>query len=286
MSLEEKLAAIREMAKSHQSAEVRAVMQRAIDDLRASGIMDRVARVGAPAPDFTLPNADRPAGESGRASGARAGRALVLPRPLVTLLQRRAVCSAAGVARDHRRRRLAGGHVAAGRAHRRARRRSRQPLTTRSCAISAIASPSSTGSSSRCPRRSRRSTRSFGIDLANGNGDGTWRLPIPARFVSTARASSAPSTPIPTTHGVRSPRRRWRRFAASRPGEGARSRRVCPRSLSPASRAARGRSTAVDRVPEGLDPSVKTREITFEADVTSVTPFRRSRPRTATARGT
>ena len=26
-------------------------------------------------------------------------------------------------------------------------------------------------------------------------------------------------------------------------------------------------------VPEGLDPSVATREITFEADVTSVTPF-------------
>jgi len=23
----------------------------------------------------------------------------------------------------------------------------------------------------------------FGIDLAHGNGDGTWRLPIPARFV-------------------------------------------------------------------------------------------------------
>jgi len=25
----------------------------------------------------------------------------------------------------------------------------------------------------------------FGIDLAQGNGDGTWRLPIPARFVIT-----------------------------------------------------------------------------------------------------
>jgi len=25
--------------------------------------------------------------------------------------------------------------------------------------------------------------RTFGIDLARGNGDGTWRLPIPARFV-------------------------------------------------------------------------------------------------------
>lgn len=29
----------------------------------------------------------------------------------------------------------------------------------------------------------------------------------------------------------------------------------------------------MERLPEGLDPSVRTREITFEADVTSVTPF-------------
>jgi hypothetical protein len=56
MSLEEKLAAIREMAKTRQPPEVRAVMQKATDDLRASGVMERVARVGAPAPDFTLPN--------------------------------------------------------------------------------------------------------------------------------------------------------------------------------------------------------------------------------------
>ena len=56
MALEEKLAAIREMAKSRQSPEVRAVMHHATEDLRASGIMDRVAKVGAPAPDFTLPN--------------------------------------------------------------------------------------------------------------------------------------------------------------------------------------------------------------------------------------
>lgn len=56
MSLEEKLAAIREMAKTRQPPAVRAVMHQAIEDLRASGIMDRVAKVGAPAPDFTLPN--------------------------------------------------------------------------------------------------------------------------------------------------------------------------------------------------------------------------------------
>ena len=57
MSLEEKLAAIREMAKTRQPPEIRAVMEKAIDDLRASGIMQRVARVGTLAPDFTLPNA-------------------------------------------------------------------------------------------------------------------------------------------------------------------------------------------------------------------------------------
>jgi peroxiredoxin len=32
-------------------------MQRSVDDVRASGIMDRIVRVGQPAPDFTLPNA-------------------------------------------------------------------------------------------------------------------------------------------------------------------------------------------------------------------------------------
>ena len=57
MSLEERLAAIREMAKTRQPPEVRAVMQKAIEDLRASGIMDRIVKVGSPAPDFTLPNA-------------------------------------------------------------------------------------------------------------------------------------------------------------------------------------------------------------------------------------
>ena len=46
------------MSKTRIPPEARAVMQRSIADLRASGIMNRVARVGQPAPDFTLPNAD------------------------------------------------------------------------------------------------------------------------------------------------------------------------------------------------------------------------------------
>lgn len=32
----------------------------------------------------------------------------------------------------------------------------------------------------------------FGIDLARGNGDGTWRLPIPARFVIDHRGIIRP----------------------------------------------------------------------------------------------
>jgi hypothetical protein len=57
MGLQERLDAMREASKARIPPETRAVMERSIGDLRASGIMDRVARVGQPAPDFTLPNA-------------------------------------------------------------------------------------------------------------------------------------------------------------------------------------------------------------------------------------
>jgi len=57
MSLQEKLDTMREASKTRVPPEARAIMQRSIDDLRASGIMTRVARIGQPAPDFTLPNA-------------------------------------------------------------------------------------------------------------------------------------------------------------------------------------------------------------------------------------
>jgi len=57
MALREKLDAIREMGKTRIPPEARAIMERSVEDLRASGIMARVAKVGLPAPDFTLPNA-------------------------------------------------------------------------------------------------------------------------------------------------------------------------------------------------------------------------------------
>jgi hypothetical protein len=58
MGLQEKLDAMREMSKTRIPPEARAVMERSIEDLRASGIMSRIARVGQAAPDFTLPDAE------------------------------------------------------------------------------------------------------------------------------------------------------------------------------------------------------------------------------------
>jgi hypothetical protein len=57
MQLEQRLEAIRTMAKTRIPADAQAIMRQSIEDLRASGIMERVAKRGAPAPDFTLPNA-------------------------------------------------------------------------------------------------------------------------------------------------------------------------------------------------------------------------------------
>jgi hypothetical protein len=75
MSLEAKLAAIREMAKTRQPPEVRAVMHKATEDLRASGIMDRIAKIGSAAPDFSLPNAT---GQPVSLAGLRARGPVVL----------------------------------------------------------------------------------------------------------------------------------------------------------------------------------------------------------------
>ena len=54
MSLEEKLAAIRDGAAKRIPPERLAIMHRATEDLRVSGILDRVIKPGAQAPDFTL----------------------------------------------------------------------------------------------------------------------------------------------------------------------------------------------------------------------------------------
>jgi hypothetical protein len=57
MTLSERLDTMREASKARIPAEARAIMLRSVDDLRASGIMNRIVKKGQPAPDFTLPNA-------------------------------------------------------------------------------------------------------------------------------------------------------------------------------------------------------------------------------------
>ncbi|MEA2804852.1 MAG: hypothetical protein QOG78_20 [Rhodospirillaceae bacterium] len=58
MSLEDKLAAMRAAAATRIPADRQAIMHRATEDLRKSGILDRIVPVGARAPVFELANHD------------------------------------------------------------------------------------------------------------------------------------------------------------------------------------------------------------------------------------
>lgn len=56
MSLKDELAAFRVRAESKRPPEIVAAMHRAVDELRASGALGRVLKVGERAPEFTLPD--------------------------------------------------------------------------------------------------------------------------------------------------------------------------------------------------------------------------------------
>ena len=58
MSLEQKLAALRQAAEGRIPPDKRAIMHRATEDLRRSGVLDRIVKVGSRAPSFTLANHD------------------------------------------------------------------------------------------------------------------------------------------------------------------------------------------------------------------------------------
>lgn len=58
MSLAEKLAATRAASAGRIPPERQAIMHRATEDLRKSGILDRITPVGGRAPDFVLANHD------------------------------------------------------------------------------------------------------------------------------------------------------------------------------------------------------------------------------------
>jgi len=58
MSLEDKLAATRAGAATRIPPERQVIMHRATEDLRKSGILDRIVKVGQPMPAFDLANHD------------------------------------------------------------------------------------------------------------------------------------------------------------------------------------------------------------------------------------
>jgi len=58
MSLEEKLAATRAASAGRIPPDRQAIMHRATEDLRKSGILDRITPVGGPMPAFELANHD------------------------------------------------------------------------------------------------------------------------------------------------------------------------------------------------------------------------------------
>jgi len=58
MSLADKLAATRAASAGRIPADKAAIMHRATEDLRRSGILDRIIKVGSPAPSFVLANHD------------------------------------------------------------------------------------------------------------------------------------------------------------------------------------------------------------------------------------
>ena len=64
MSLQDKLSALRAGAEKRIPSDRLAIMHRATEDLRRSGILDRVVKVGAVAPPFRLLNHDGDAVDS------------------------------------------------------------------------------------------------------------------------------------------------------------------------------------------------------------------------------
>lgn len=58
MTLQEKLNSLKERFKASAPQETLAVMHKATEDLRNSGIMERILKVGDKAPGFTLQNAE------------------------------------------------------------------------------------------------------------------------------------------------------------------------------------------------------------------------------------
>jgi peroxiredoxin len=182
MELQARLDALREASKARMPPEVRAVMLGHIEELRASGIVDRVVGVGQSAPDFTLPNA---AGAPVSLADLRVHGPVVLSfyrgrwwpycnAELEALQQALPEIIAAGATLA-----VISPQVA------RTPRETEEPKPLAFELLRDFGNrvAETYGLVFTLPEALRAIYLRLGIDLARGNGDGTWRLPIPARYV-------------------------------------------------------------------------------------------------------
>ena len=86
MSLEEKLAAVRDASAKRISPDRLAVMHDATERLRQSGIMDRVIKPGSQGAGLHAERPERQCGDAVGFAGVRSGADERVPRLLVTLL--------------------------------------------------------------------------------------------------------------------------------------------------------------------------------------------------------
>lgn len=75
MTLKARLDKLKEASRGRVPDEIRAVLERAVEDLRRSGILDRVKKPGDQAPEFALPD---PAGRLVRSTDLLAQGPLVV----------------------------------------------------------------------------------------------------------------------------------------------------------------------------------------------------------------
>jgi peroxiredoxin len=182
MTLQERLDAIKTQAQGRIPPEAQAIMQRNIEDLRASGILARVPKVSERAPDFTLPDAT---GHPVSLQVLRAQGSVVLSfyrgrwwpycsAELEALRQALPEITALGAT-------LA---VISPQVQRTARESEDQtllPFAMLRDQGNRVAAQY--GLVFTLPDDLRQLYAKFGIDLARANGDDSWTLPMPARFV-------------------------------------------------------------------------------------------------------
>lgn len=182
MALQENLANLKAQFNAQVPQRSRDIMERATNDLKNSGILDRIIKPGDKLPPFTLPNQD----------GAPMNSTRLLEKgPLVVSVFRGAWCpycvleleALEATANDFR---AAGAEVLI--ISPQMQEASRKLRAEKGLSFDLLSDlgnhyTSTLGLEFTLPEDLRKVYGGFGIDLPTFNGDDTWQLPMPARLI-------------------------------------------------------------------------------------------------------